>query len=181
MSAARAALWRDAKALSAAAGPELSTRMRRLAVRGDHPLAFADIASAPSWTCAADAERARLTRLTGAVLVSQRWSREISGAVLGRAAQAVGDDALEDLMNLPAVVAPEVLDAAAASGDAAALDQLGASALIAASDAGVAIAARLSHLFPSGVATAVKPTAAALALRTAEGLYRQADTGEAAP
>ena len=175
MTAARHALWRDSEALSAAAGPTLSPRMRRLAVRNDRALALVDMGQAPLWASSDAAERGRLTRLTGAVLVSQRWSREISGAVLGRAAEAVGDEALEDLINLPAVVAPEVADPAAGAGDATAIDRLGASALIAASEAGAGLVDRLAHLFPAGVGAPVKPSAAALALRTAEGLHRQAD------
>ena len=177
---AREALWSRARALSAAAGASISPRMRRLAIRGDRPLGLADLDHPPEWLEAEPGSRARLARLTGAVLVSRAWSREISGVVLGRAAQAVGEEALEDLINLPAVVAPQVADAQAAAGDPLALDRLGAGALIAAAEARLGLSDRLARLFPAGAAPGAKTSDAALAQRTAEGLGRQA-AAEAAP
>ncbi len=173
MSAARRALWSRAGVLSEAAGRELSPRMRRLAVRGDPGLVVNDHAELPAWAEEDTASRASLARLVGAVLVSRRWSLDIDGAVLGRAAHALGEPALDALMNLPDVVAPSVADPLAERGDADALDRLGAAALVSATRPSAALAARLSRLFPAGLAAAVPTASAALAQRTAEGLARE--------
>ena len=175
MSAARCALWSNAGVLSAAAGRALSPRMRRLAVRGDPGMAVDDHADLPAWAQEGPEARDSLVRLVGAVLVSRRWSLNIDGTVLGRAAQAVGEPALDALMNLPDVVAPSVADEHAERGDAVALDRLGAAALVSAARPSAALCARLSRLFPAGLAPAVLPVRAILAQRTAEGLVRELD------
>lgn len=159
--------------MSEAGGRALSPRLRRLAVRGDLALTLDDIVSAPAWSSGDPAGRAELARLMGAVLVSRSWSRGIDGAVLGRAAEAVGDGALDALINLPDVVAPAATDLEAERGDAVALDRLGAAALMSAARPSRALAARLSRLFPAGLAAGVAPAQAELAQRTAEGLQRE--------
>ncbi len=173
MSAARRELWSRARSLSDSAGGGLGPRMRRLAVQGDGALNFDDLCAPPDWALGDAAERASLARMVGAVLVSRSWSVAIDGAVLGRAAQSLGEGALDALMNLPDVVAPSVSDPQAENGDAAALDRLGASALVSAARASAALSRRLSRLFPAGLAPAVPPARAALAQRTAEGLARE--------
>lgn len=173
MTAARQALWARASALSHAAGPQFSPRVRRLLCAADPPLTLDDVSSTPDWASAEPQDRAALARLTGGVLVSRTWSRAIDGAVLGRAAAAVGEPALDALINLPDVVAPSVEDAAAQDGDTRAVERLGAAALLAAERPAPALARRLSRLFPSGLGPAVEPGRALTARHTAESVRRE--------
>lgn len=175
MSAARQALWRDARILSGAGGPPLSPRFRRMAVRGDRPLSLADVDGAPDWAAADAPDRARLARLTGAVLVSRSWSSSISGAVLGRAAQAVGEAALDAVISLPSLVAPQAQDARAAEGHADALDRLGACALLSAAGVEGGRRDRLARLFPQGADGRTTPADATVAQHTAESLRLSVD------
>ena len=173
MTAAREALWSRARSLSHAAWPGLSPRARRLACADDPPLSLGDVAAAPGWAQADPAERAALARLTGAVLVSRSWSRAIDGAVIGRAAAMVGEAELDALINLPDVVAPSVADARAEAGDATAVERLGASALLSAERPGAALAARLTRLFPRGLAAGIDGGRALTARHTAESVRRE--------
>ncbi len=177
--AAREGLWSRARALSEVAGADLSPRARRLACTGDPPLTCTDVMATPDWASAHAGERLAFARLTGGVLVSRRWSRAIDGALLGRAAAAVGDAELDALINLPDVVAPSVPDRAAEDGEAAAVERLGASALMAAERPGAALGARLSRLFPAGLAGGMDPVRALTARHTAESVRREL-TGSAA-
>ncbi len=173
----RQALWDSARALSAAAGPEMSPRCRRIAVSQDPALDMAAVVAAPDW--AADAEaRARLVRLAGAVLVSRAWASAIDGAVLGRGAAAVGDAAMDALINLPAVVAPAVADPAAESGDPKALDRLGAGALLAATGGSAGLRARLARGLPVQ-SRPVEAAAAQTAAHTAASIARELAGAEA--
>ena len=179
MTAARQALWHEARRWSEMAGP-LSPRLRRWAVRDDPALTLSNLSVPPAWATAPRVGRDRLARLTGAVLVSRAWRGAISGTVLGRAAAAVGEDALDALINLPEVVTPEVADPNAVAGDPVALDRLGADALLAASGLGGAARSRLGRLFPSGASDRVEMIDALTAQRSAEGVAMTVDAAQRA-
>ena len=155
----------------------MSLKARRWSVQTDTPLALSDLDGTPAWAEGAVEDRDRLARLTGAVLVSRAWGRAIDGAVLGRAAAALGDEALDALINLPPVLAPSLNDRDAERGDAGALGRLGAGALLTAASRAVAVQNRLSHLFPDGAMMDVDAGAAATAWRTAEGVAREVARG----
>lgn len=180
MSAAarRAALWAKARALAA---PEtgavaLSPRARRLAVsHGRRPVAFADLDTAPAWLAWDRAALAHLARLAGAAGVAGAWRRTVAGEVLGRAADAIGEAALDALLNQAAD--EPVADAAAAAAHPEALERLGAQALAAELADRPALSERLLERLPDALPLADRRRGARMR-RDAEALLLQ--TGGAA-
>lgn len=181
MSAARAELWRRAAALSAAAGPDLSARARRLAVRDDPALSLEDIQATPDWMALQPGARDALVRLTGAAAVSHAWRRTIDGATLRAAGEALGEATLDALLALPDVLAPQVDDRDAEAAGPQALDRLGGALLLAEGGFAKSLAPRLARALPGAAADA--PTfpadTAAAARRTAEAVQAQVAAGGA--
>jgi hypothetical protein len=170
---ARAEFWQTAQALSAAAGPQLSPRARRLSVKNDPAITLDDLSTAPAWLHASDEVRTRLAILSGAAACSGAWRRSIDGATLRHVAEAVGEAALDALLALPEIMTPGVADAAAESGDAGALKRLGAAVLLAGGDYPASLRPRLEALFDAEPLAALHRETAATVQRTAEALVAQ--------
>jgi len=142
----RNALWARARALDLADDPTLSARARRLAQRGaGAPLTVDDLLAAPDWVTWDDGRRERLAMLAGAAAVAPAWRRCVDGALLRRAAGAVGEGALDALLSSPSPRAA-VSDPAAEAADPEALARLGRAALASEAATRPALMERVSRL-----------------------------------
>jgi len=177
--ASRRRLWAVSSALAdAGAEPDLSDRTRRFARRDWPAVSLEDLQAAPDWVVESAERRARLATLAGAAACARAWRVNIEGSVLRRAAEAIGEPALDALLNTPASLTPAVADVQAEAGDLRALQRLGGRALMAEAAGRPGLARRLSALLPDAPSPLTDAAAGATLAQTACALAVQV---EAAP
>ncbi len=174
--AARKDLWNAAHRLCAAAerrAPGLTLRARALATAPTGlAVNFADVLATPEWLDMDKGSLEAFSRLVGAVVLAGVWRSMIDGAVLRAVSEALGEDVLRRILEISSPQPPTVRCDAAERGEAAALEELGYSAMVAALTHHPALLAFAPSTIRPAYASAFKPERAQEIVATAMAIER---------